>query len=80
MEMLDNDLRRIVARLHRIEGQLRGLENQLNNNEDVLSVVAQFDAVISATKGALSSYATGKVDSLPEEQQKKLISRFIKKN
>ena len=78
--MLDKDHRKIIARLRRIEGQLRGIENQLNNNEDVLSVIAQFDAAISAAKGALSVYIEEIINDLSYEKRKKLISRLIKKN
>ena len=77
--MLDKDRRKIIARLHRVEGQLRGLENQLNNNEDVLSVIAQFDAAISAAKSALHGYIEEVIDDLPAEKRQKLLKRLIRK-
>ena len=78
--MLDRDRRKIIARLHRVEGQLRGLEGQITVSDDVLSVIAQFDAAISATKGVLNVYIEEIISDLSEEKIKKLISRLIKKN
>lgn len=78
--MLDKDRRRIIARLHRVEGQLRGLENQITTNDDTLSIIAQFDAAISATKGALHSYVEEIIEDLPDDERQKLLKRLIRKN
>ena len=78
--MLDKDRRKIIARLHRIEGQLRGLENQITVSDDALSVVTQFDAAISATKGVLNAYVEEIINDLSDEKRKKLLARLIKKN
>ncbi|MEX0594621.1 MAG: metal-sensing transcriptional repressor [Patescibacteria group bacterium] len=78
--MLDKETRRLTARLHRIEGQLRALEKQLVSESDPLLVIAQFDAAISATKGALNSYINETITDLPADIRQKIIKRVITKS
>lgn len=76
-DMLDSEKRKLINRLHRIEGQVRSLERQLSDMDN-LSVIGQFDATISALKGCLSEYiALALKDDLSEERKAKIIARLI---
>lgn len=80
MEISETEKRRLVARLHRIEGQIRGLENRINSREHPLLLLNQFEAVISATKAVMQSYVEEIIEQLPIEDRSQLIKRLIRKN
>lgn len=79
MEISETEKRRLVARLHRIEGQIRGLENRLNSREHPLLLLNQFEAVISATRATMQSYVEEVIDQLSPEDRAQLIRRIIRK-
>lgn len=47
---MDNEKKKIVARLKRIEGQVRGLQRLIENEAPCIDVLTQVSAVTSAIK------------------------------
>lgn len=47
---MDNEKKKIVARLKRIEGQVRGLQRLIENDAPCVDVLTQVSAVTSAMK------------------------------
>ncbi|PKN19471.1 MAG: transcriptional regulator [Deltaproteobacteria bacterium HGW-Deltaproteobacteria-6] len=47
---MDNEKKKIVARLKRIEGQVRGLQRLIENGAPCIDVLTQVSAVTSAMK------------------------------
>ncbi len=47
----DQDKKRLVTRLKRIEGQVRGLSNMIEQNKDCMEVLRQVTSVSGALRG-----------------------------
>lgn len=77
--MNEKEKRKLVSRLHRLEGQVRALENQLDN-DDPLTTCGQFDAVIAAAQGSLIEYLLIVLNQkIPQETKDKLIRRLARR-
>lgn len=50
--MKENDLKKIINRFRRIEGQIRGLEKMVENEAPCLDILTQVSAVTAAVKKA----------------------------
>ncbi len=50
--MKEKDLKKIINRLRRIEGQIRGLEKMVENEAPCLDILTQVSAVTAAMKKA----------------------------
>ncbi|MEN6321092.1 MAG: metal-sensitive transcriptional regulator [Syntrophaceae bacterium] len=84
---MDNEKRKIICRLKRIEGQVRGLQRLIENGASCVDVLTQVSAVTSAMKKAgaaiisthmkkcLSDYSGNKEKKWDEFQT--ALSRFI---
>lgn len=69
---LDQTERKLLGRLHRLEGQVRSIERLLSKNDRDQTVV-QLEAIVAAAKSCLTAYATMIIDdeavSLAEKQR-----------
>lgn len=76
----EENARKLVARLHRLEGQVRALE-KLVAGGDAVKTISQFEAVVAAAKASLLFY----VDSqfLDQENlspvERKTLKRLFRK-
>lgn len=71
--------RKLVARIHRLEGQVRALERVLGSG-DSQQIITQFEAVIAAAKAAFTEYSaiTLADADISAETKLRLINRLIK--
>lgn len=71
--------RKLVGRIHRLEGQVRALERVLAG-DDYIQSITQFEAVIAAAKAALNEYIEIALadENLPLQAKQKIIERLIK--
>lgn len=77
--MEEQDKRKFVARLRRMIGQAQSLERILSENDRV-KFVGQLEAVIAASRAALSQYAEMELINSDDREDQKLLSRIIKKS
>ncbi len=70
--------RQFISRLRRMVGQAQSLERILAENDNP-KFVSQLEAVIAAGRAALSYYAEIKLINSNEPEDKKLLSRLLKK-
>lgn len=77
--MEEQDKRKFVARLRRMVGQTQALERILAENDRV-KFVGQLEAVIAASRAALSQYAEMELINSDDQEDKKLLVRLIKKS
>ena len=77
--MTEQEKRKLVSRLHRLEGQVRALEKQLDS-DDPLTTCGQFDAVIAAAQSSLVEYLSIVLQqSIPQEEKNRLIKRLVRR-
>ncbi|MDP3993090.1 MAG: hypothetical protein Q8Q05_02670 [bacterium] len=76
--MQEQEKRKFVARLRRMVGQAQSLERILAEYDNV-KFVGQLEAVIAASRAALSQYAEMELINSDEPEDKKLLTRLIKK-
>ena len=71
--------RKLVGRIHRLEGQVRALERVLAA-DDYIQTITQFEAVIAAAKASLAEYVEiALTDSaVAIETKQKIIARLVK--
>ncbi len=77
--MNDQQKRKLVCRLHRLEGQVGALEKLLEN-QDPLIVTGQFEAVIAAAQSTLAEYWEIVLsEPITPETRQKLIKRIARR-
>jgi len=76
--MQEQNQRKFTSRLRRMVGQAQSLERLLADN-DKSKFVGQLEAVIAASKAALSQYAEAELLNSADPNDKKLLARLIKK-
>lgn len=77
--MEEQEKRQFQARLRRMLGQAQSLERILAENDRV-KFVGQLEAVIAASRAALSQYAELELINSDDSEDKKLLARLIKKS
>lgn len=83
--MRENDLKKIINRFRRIEGQIRGLEKMIENKAPCLDVLTQVSAVTAAVKKAGGEVIHTYIDQCleetsgkPEREKTKKMDEFQK--
>ena len=78
LKMEGQEKRKFVARLRRMVGQAQALERILAEN-DAVKFVGQLEAVIVASRAALSQYAEMELINSDDPEDKKLLARLVRK-
>ena len=83
--MGEKDLKKIINRFRRIEGQIRGLEKMIENKAPCLDVLTQVSAVTAAVKKAGSEVihtyikqCLAETSGKPEREKTKKMDEFQK--
>lgn len=76
--MQEQEKRKFVARLRRMIGQAQSLERILAENDRV-KFVGQLEAVIAASRAALSLYAEMELINSDDPEDIQLLSRILRK-
>lgn len=77
-KMEEQDKRRFMSRLRRMVGQTQALERVLAEN-DSPKFVGQLEAVIAAGRATLSQYAELELINSDDPEDKRLLSRLLRK-
>lgn len=60
----DQEMRNIISRFNRVEGQVRGIQKMISENREAADIITQISAIISATKRAASAFTLHELNDL----------------
>ena len=74
--MLDLEKRKLISRLHRLEGQVKALEKAIEG--DKMVAINQMKAVIAAAKGCLLTYGEIALQDASIETRQKILKQIVR--